>query len=69
MDFAVTIAALAVGIAVVGVTRWLELRPRDLGKAPSWIPTTPLMFLGLMTVMLAAGHLLTLWGLHPDRRP
>jgi hypothetical protein len=40
---------------------WLERR-RSKDLRPRLIPTTPFMFLGLLIVVLAAAHLLTLSG-------
>jgi hypothetical protein len=51
-------------LALAAVMAWLERRPKtDLN--PRMIPTTPLMFLGLLMVVLAAAHLLTIAGINP----
>jgi hypothetical protein len=64
MDTLLTIAAIVAGLALAAVMAWLERRPKtDLN--PRMIPTTPLMFLGLLMVVLAAAHLLTIAGINP----
>ncbi|MGE0212547.1 MAG: hypothetical protein AB7S41_12695 [Parvibaculaceae bacterium] len=61
METTVTCSALALGIGLVGLASWLEHRPRDLMR-PRLVPTTPLMFLGALVAILAAVHLMTLFG-------
>ena len=61
-----TLAALLAGAALIGMTVWLERRPRDLLK-PKLLPTTPLLFIGMLVAVLAVVHLLNLAGLHTGR--
>jgi multisubunit Na+/H+ antiporter MnhE subunit len=61
MDALITIAALVSGLVFAAAMAWLERRPRT-GLEPRLLPTTPLMFLGLLVVVLAAAHLLAITG-------
>jgi hypothetical protein len=67
METAVTFVAFTGGIGLVGLASWLERRPRDLTRPPL-LPTTPVMFLGATVALLAAIHLLTLYGVSLPRR-
>jgi hypothetical protein len=60
-ELIVTLAALAAGACVAGLAVWLERRPRDTFK-PLLVPTTPMLFAGLLILVLAAVHLLNLYG-------
>jgi hypothetical protein len=62
----ITLAALVLGLIVVAATILIERRPRDLMK-PRIIPTTPVMFLGMLVAILALVHLVNLAGLHTGR--
>ncbi len=66
METTVTVAALVVGLGLVGASSWLERRPRDLAR-PRLLPTTPVMFAGALLSLLAAVHLLTIFGIHTGR--
>lgn len=66
MEVAITVAALVAGIGLVGASSWLERRPRDLAK-PRLLPTTPIMFAGALIALLAAIHLLTIFGVTTGR--
>lgn len=55
-----TLAIIAVSVAAAGLFLWLERRPHEFGKA-RW-PTTPLLFLTIVVVILMSAHLLTLAG-------
>ena len=61
-----TLAVLLAGAALVGTMVWLERRPRDLLK-PQLLPTTPMLFVGMLIAVLAVVHLLNLAGLHTGR--
>ena len=54
-----TLAALLAGLALAAAMIWLERKPRARLE-PRLIPTTPIMFLGLLIVIVAAAHLLAL---------
>jgi NADH:ubiquinone oxidoreductase subunit H len=54
-----TLAALLAGLALAAAMIWLERKPRARLE-PRIVPTTPIMFLGLLIVILAAAHLLAL---------
>lgn len=58
-DLVLTISGLIAAICGVVGLIWVEKRPRDPGK-PLLLPTTPLLFLCLLLIVLAAAHLLTL---------
>ena len=62
----ITVTALALGFGLAAVMVILERRPRhDLN--PRLIPTTPLMFAGVLIGLLARVHLLNLSGMHTGR--
>jgi hypothetical protein len=63
----VTIAALVLGAALAGWAAWTERRPRK-SLEPRLIPTTPILFLGVLIGLLATVHLLNLWGITTGRR-
>ena len=56
-----SIAALIGGLALAGTMAWLESRPRQK-LMPSLIPTTPVMFAGIIVALLAIAHMLSLSG-------
>lgn len=58
-DLALTVTAIAAALAAAGALLWLERRPRDLGK-PLLLPTTPLLFVCLLIVVVALAHLLSI---------
>jgi hypothetical protein len=68
MEMAVTVGALVAGAGLVGAMSWIERQPRNL-LAPRLVPTTPLMFLGAFVALLAAVHLLTIFGLSKPAHP
>jgi hypothetical protein len=61
MEIFMTGAALIGGFALSAAMVWLERRPRR-GLEPRLIPTTPFLFAGILLVILAAVHTLTLLG-------
>ena len=63
----VSILAFAGGIGLAGTMAWLEKKPRD-DLMPSMIPTTPVMFIGLIIALLAAAHMLSLAGVSLPQR-
>ena len=58
-DLALTVAAIVTALASAGALLWLERRPRELGK-PLLVPTTPLLFLCLLIVVVALAHLVSI---------
>jgi amino acid transporter len=62
-----TLAALLGGGALVAAMAILERRPRK-GLTPHLLPTTPLLFVGVVVGLLALVHLLNLWGIHTGRQ-
>jgi energy-converting hydrogenase Eha subunit A len=64
----VTAAALILGIGLVAYAAIAERRPRK-SLNPRLIPTTPLMFIGVVVVLLSLLHFATLAGVQlPSRR-
>jgi hypothetical protein len=63
MNIETIISSLALlgGLALVASMIILEKRPRK-GLTPRLIPTTPVMFAGIIVMMLALAHLLTVAG-------
>ncbi len=67
MEWTLTILALAGGCALAGLMAWLEKRPR-VDLEPRLVPTTPVMFAGILIAIMALVHMLTLAGIElPDR--
>jgi hypothetical protein len=62
----ITIAVLLAGTALAGTMAWLERRPRH-DFTPRMVPTTLLMFVGALVVLLALVHLINLWGIRTGR--
>ena len=62
-----TIAVLLAGFGLIAAMSWLERRPRQ-SLEPRLIPTTPVLFAGAIIALLAAVHLLNLWGIHTGRQ-
>ena len=67
MEWTLTIAALAGGTGLAGAMVWLEKRPRTK-LTPRLIPTTPVMFAGILIAILALVHMLTLTGIELPAR-
>ena len=63
MELSITIGALITGAALVAAMRLREGRARRSLDVPV-LPTTPVMFIGIVMIMLAAIHLLGLLGYH-----
>ena len=59
MELWLTLALLVAGLALSAFCRWRESRPRELGEVPL-VPTTPLLAVGILAVLVAAAHLVTL---------
>jgi hypothetical protein len=64
-EILVTIALIAAGVGLAGAMAWIERKPRDL--TPRLVPTTPVMFVGLLVAIIAAAHLLNLYGIQTGR--
>jgi ABC-type Mn2+/Zn2+ transport system permease subunit len=65
-EFWVTLGAFLAGLGLAGAMAWLERRPR-LSLDPRIVPTTPLMFAGVIAAVLALVHLLNIEGIHTGR--
>jgi uncharacterized iron-regulated membrane protein len=64
MSLAWTLALLAAGLALAAFCLWHQRRPRELGDVP-WFPSTLLLGVALVAVILALAHLVTLLTGHP----
>lgn len=68
METTITISALVAGVGLIAVMVWRERRPAD-SLDVSLLPTTPLMFAGIVICLLALVHLAGLYGIElPSRR-
>ncbi|MFL5332515.1 MAG: hypothetical protein ACJ8H8_04920 [Geminicoccaceae bacterium] len=54
-----TLALLAVGLALTGLARWHETRPREIGEVRLF-PTTAVLAAGVLLSVLASAHLVSL---------
>ena len=61
MELSITVGALITGLALVAVMRLREGRSRTSLDVPL-LPTTPVMFIGIVMILLAAIHLFGLFG-------
>ena len=59
MELWLTLALLAAGVTLSAFCRWYEGRPRELGEL-RLLPTTALLAIGILAVLMAAAHLVTL---------
>jgi len=59
MDLAITLSVIAAALAGVIWMIVLEKRPKDPSR-PLLVPTTPVIFLLLVVMVLAAAHLLSI---------
>lgn len=59
MDVRWTLALLGVGLALTGLARWQETRPRELGEVRLF-PVVAVMAAGVLLSVLAAAHLVSL---------
>ena len=63
MELSITVGALIAGAALVAAMRLREGRARSSLDVPM-LPTTPVMFIGIVMILLATIHLLGLYGYH-----
>lgn len=54
-----TLALLGIGLVLVAFCRWYETRPRELGEV-RLVPSTLLLSVGVLLIILAAAHLVSL---------
>src|SRR5882757_9207313 len=59
-NYYIAAAALALGLIIVGITRWIEHR-REKNPMPRLVPTTPFMAVGILIVIGATAFSLALW--------
>ena len=64
MTPAATIALLLAGLLLAAFCLWHQRRPRTLGDVP-WFPSTLMLGVALLVLILAAAHLVTLITGHP----
>ena len=67
MSQSLTLILLAAGVALSAFCIWHQQRPRRLGEV-SLFPSTLLLGVGLVAVILALAHLVTLWTGHAPGR-
>ena len=67
VEMSLTYGGLALGLALVAITVWIERRPRK-SLDPGLVPTTPLMFLGAFICLVAVVHIVNTFGIHTGRR-
>ena len=63
MELSITVGALIAGAVLVAAMRLREGRSRRSLDVPL-LPTTPVMFIGIVMILLATIHLLGLLGYH-----
>jgi hypothetical protein len=61
MELSITVGALIAGVAKVAAMRLREGRSRRSLDVPL-LPTTPVMFIGIVMILLATIHLFGLFG-------
>jgi hypothetical protein len=61
MELSITVGALIAGVALVAAMRLREVRSRRSLDVPL-LPTTPVMFIGIVMILLATIHLFGLLG-------
>ncbi len=59
LDLFITLTVLVISAVGAGLMIWMEYRPREPGN-PSLVPTTPLLFVCALIVVLALAHLMTI---------
>ena len=65
-DFWVGVVGLLSGLLLMGTMYRIEKRPRG-SLRPHLLPTSLFMLLGLLLVLGAGAHLLTMFGIHPPQ--
>ncbi len=60
MSLYATMAVFSLGLAMAGWAAWQERRQRGLGELPL-LPPIPILILGVIIMMVAAAHLVSLW--------
>ena len=60
MSLAATLVLLASGLVLCTWAVWQERRPRGLGELPV-LPPLPILFVGVLVVLVSLAHLITIW--------
>jgi hypothetical protein len=60
MNLNATIALFSLGLAMAVWAAWQERRQRGLGELPL-LPPIPILILGVIIMLVAAAHLVSLW--------
>ncbi len=60
MNLYATLAFFALGLLLAVWAAWQERRQRGLGELPL-LPPLPILIFGVIIVLVAAAHLVTLW--------
>lgn len=63
MSLPATVVLLIVGAILTGLSLWQQRRPREIGSMA--LPAVPILAIGLLLVILALGHLVSLLTGHP----
>jgi len=58
-DTIITVAILTASVSLGGFLLWLEHRPREIGR-PRLVPTTPILLLCALVMILALAHMVTI---------
>jgi hypothetical protein len=66
--FLIALTVLAVGLAVVGIARWVEYR-RTKNPMPRLLPTTPFLAVGIMTALVGMALAAEVWRARPVSKP
>ncbi|WP_421694222.1 hypothetical protein [Aestuariivirga sp.] len=66
LELWITLGLLVASVAIIGFMSWLEHRPRNT-LTPRLIPTTPVIIVFAFVALLAAVHLVNLFGIHTGR--
>jgi len=60
MSLLATMILFSLGLALAGWAAWQERRQRGLGELPL-LPPLPVLILGVIIMLVAAAHLVSLW--------
>jgi uncharacterized protein (DUF983 family) len=66
MEKIITLGILLAAMAVIALMVWMENRRRE-SLDTSLVPTTPIMLIAGLAVLLSLVHLLNLFGIHTGR--
>ncbi|MGI9463833.1 MAG: hypothetical protein ACR2OM_07835 [Aestuariivirgaceae bacterium] len=67
IHWTISIGVFVAGLGLAGMMIWRERRPRKR-VMPSLVPTTPVMFAGILIALLAIAYMLSLAGIDLPQR-